>query len=328
MTAEIYIVSGFLGAGKTTLIQKLLREVFREERVVLLENDFGEVGVDAALLRASGAEVEEMRDGCICCSLSGDLVKTLKKLIGRYKPDKLVIEPSGVGKLSDVAAACADAGVRALAEVKRKLTVVDALRCKTHLENFGEFFADQIEHADAVLLSRADDRPDAAEAAFELVRGLNARAPVFREPWANVRAADLLSSRHDAHCHDEHCHDEHCHDEHCHDEHCHDAHGHAAEEVFDTVTIQTDLAFDAADLKARALRMDGGAGGTVLRAKGVLRGSNGPLNLQYLPGDARVESFAAEVDDADALCVIGRDLNGPALAALFGGTVVQRTIQR
>jgi G3E family GTPase len=345
MTAEICIVSGFLGAGKTTLIQKLLREAFLGERVVLLENDFGEVSVDAALLRAGGAEVAELRAGCICCSLSGDLIKTRKKLLKRYKPDKLNIEPSGVGKLSEVAAACEDAGVRALAEVRRKLTVVDALRCQSYLENFGAFFADQIEHADAVLLSRADERPGAAETARALVRTLNARAPVFCEPWARVRAAELLSLRgsesgpeseagddraEDVRCTDEHEHKhghKHGHEygyeherghEHAH-EHEH-GHAHAAEDVFETLTIRTDLAFGADDLKARALRMGGDAHGTVLRAKGVLRGTRGPLNLQYLPGDARVEPVAA-VDAEGTLCVIGRDLNGPALAALFGGVV-------
>ncbi|MDR2088946.1 MAG: GTP-binding protein [Clostridiales Family XIII bacterium] len=358
MTAEIYIVSGFLGAGKTTLIRKLLQEAFPDERIVVVENDFGEAGVDASLLRAEGAEVAELRAGCICCSLAGDLVKTLRGLIARHKPDKLIIEPSGVGKLSDVAAACADASLRALAEVRRKLTVVDAARCGTYLENFGEFFADQIEHADAVLLSRTEERPDRLEAARDLVRSLNARAALFAEPWEGLDAARLLSpvapphacggegagEAHGAHGHDRagrdccadescceghaHAHDAHCGGEqdrraHGHDcgEHAHGCgeHGHlSAEEAFDTVTIRTERVFSPDELRARVSRMERGAAGTVLRAKGVLRGSKGYLNLQYIPGDTRIEDCAT---GGDALCLIGRDLNGPALADLFGGAV-------
>jgi G3E family GTPase len=334
MIAEIYIVSGFLGAGKTTLIRKLLREAFTDARVVVVENDFGEAGVDASLLRTDGAKVAELRAGCICCSLAGDLVKTLRGLIERYAPDKLIIEPSGVGKLSDVAAACADEGLRALAEVKRKLTVVDAARCRTYFENFGEFFADQIECADAVLLSRAEERPDRLDAARDLVRSLNARAVLFAEPWESLSAARLLSlprDRADAACGageacapgehgaGEHCHGEHCAGAHDHSAHDHDAHGRSAEEVFDTVTIRTERVFSADDLLARVARMERGAAGTVLRAKGVLRGTDGYLNLQYVPGDTKIERCNAA--GGEALSVIGRDLNGPGLAALFGGVL-------
>jgi G3E family GTPase len=332
MLTDIYIISGFLGAGKTTLIRKLLKETFHGERVVVVENDFGEAGVDASLLRADGAAVEEIRAGCICCSLSGDLIKSLKKLIARYKPDKILIEPSGVGKLSDVAAACGAEELRDRAEIRRAITVVDAARCAVYAENFGEFFTDQIEHADAVLLSRAADSADGADAARALVRAYNADAELFCAPWEDLRAEDLLSLRHaraadevsregsgEEHCRDEHCHDAHCHDAHCHDAHCHGAHGLSAEDAFDSVTIRTERVFSKADLRARVSRMERGAAGTVLRAKGILRGTEGYLNLQYLPGDTRIEVCAAGGDDM--LSVIGRDLNGPDLAALFGGVV-------
>ncbi|MDR2296538.1 MAG: GTP-binding protein [Clostridiales Family XIII bacterium] len=346
MLTEIYIISGFLGAGKTTLIRKLLREAFLGERIVVVENDFAEAGADAALLKAEGAAVEEIRAGCICCSLSGDLVKSLKKLLARHKPDKIFIEPSGVGKLSDVAAVCMREELRTLAEVKRRITVVDAARCAVYAENFGEFFTDQIEHADAVLLSRVEGSADKAEAARALVRAYNEDAELFCAPWETLRAEDLLSPRRgaasealregagtahchdehdcDAHCHGEHGHDAHCHGEHCHGEHCHgahdcDAHGASAEEVFDSVTIRTERVFSGDELRARVSRMERDAAGTVLRAKGILRGTEGYLHLEYVPGDTRIEPCAAGGDDM--LSVIGRDLNGPDLAAIFGGVV-------
>jgi G3E family GTPase len=319
LMTDIYIISGFLGAGKTTLIQKLLKENSRGGKTVVLENDFGDVGIDAALLRTTGTEVAEISAGCICCTLSGDLVRTLKKLITRFEPDRLIIEPSGVGKLSDIAAACEDEGIRAGSKLRRKITVVDALRCRSYLDNFGEFFADQIENADTVLLSRAESRGD-AETARALISELNDRADVICEPWARISAEALLAA---APVRDERCSDEHCHDEHCHDEHCAGEHTHPADEVFDTVTVRTERVFSPDDLKARVLRMEQGGEGTVLRAKGILRGTNGCLNLQYLPGDARIEDCASgDGDDgAGAICIIGRGLNGRGLADLFGGVL-------
>ena len=146
MTTEIYIISGFLGAGKTTLIQKLIKESFQKDKVVLIENDFGEISIDAALLKSSGIEVKEINAGCICCSLSGDFVKAVKELLDRFHPDKIIIEPSGVGKLSDIVKACSDQRIQQLAKVKSKITIVDVKRCKVYLHNFGEFFEDQIEN--------------------------------------------------------------------------------------------------------------------------------------------------------------------------------------
>jgi G3E family GTPase len=324
---DIYIVSGFLGAGKTTLIRKLLAEALRGEKTVIVENDFGEVGIDAALLRTSGAEVEEISAGCICCSLSGDLVKTLKKMLVRYKPDKLIIEPSGVGKLSDIAESCADEGLRGLAILRHKLTVVDAVRCRSYLENFGEFFADQIGYADTVLLSRTDDPKCDVDAARALVSELNACANIIVEPWSHVSATALLAPEGaDEHSHSGHSHDGHSHDGHGAHDHCGDAHDDSADDVFDTVTVRTERIFSPDDLMARALRMDEYAEGTVLRAKGILRGTAGRLTLQYLPGDARVELCGGDGGDEgdsgdDAICVIGLGLNGPGLAALFDGVL-------
>ncbi|MDR1962092.1 MAG: GTP-binding protein [Gracilibacteraceae bacterium] len=309
MTAEIFIISGFLGAGKTTLIQKLLREALVGEKTAIVENDFGEISVDAALLRTGGIEVTELNSGCICCGITGDFVKSLRGLLTRFEPRVVLIEPSGVGKLSDIAAACAGPDIGALASVRRKITVVDVKRCQMYRDNFGEFFIDQIENADLVLLSRTEDFPGRAETAREIVREINARADVLTQPWADIDAAGLLYA---GACEPEGCEHDHDHD-HDHDhEHGHD---HMADEIFDTVTIRTDRFFSREELQARLAALENAAG-LVLRAKGVMRGPAGNWNLQYLPGDWRIERCAA---DGGTLCIIGRDLNQSELAGIFGG---------
>ncbi len=318
MAAEIYIISGFLGAGKTTLIQKLLRETFSKEKMVLIENDFGEISVDAALLKSGGIEVKEINSGCICCSLSGDFVKAMKELLGRFHPNKIVIEPSGVGKLSDIIKACSDPRIQPFAKIKKKITVVDVKRCKQYLDNFGEFFEDQIQNADVVLLSRSEDFPDRVKDAHKLVRSLNAHAAIVSKPWDQINTAELLHPHdHDHHEHTEHCHEHGCgcaHSGHDHGHAC--EHSHSAEEAFDTVTIRTKRVFSMEDLKARVSNMEQSAKGTILRAKGIVRSANGYINLQYLPGDIRITGCAV---GGGMLCIIGRNLNRQELCALFGG---------
>jgi len=320
MPAEIYVVSGFLGAGKTTLIQKLLKEAFGSDRVVLIENDFGEVSVDAALLSSGGVEVKEMNSGCICCSLSGDFVKAVGEVLERFRPDKIIIEPSGVGKLSDIVKACADPRIAPVAGVKAKITVADVKRCKMYLENFGEFFEDQIKNADVVVLSRTGDYPEKVSGARAVIESLNLHAPVVWEPWDRVGADEILSSRRDRKEHEkhlEHGHDCGCrHGEHVHGEHDCCGHDHSAEDVFDTVTIRTRRIFTADDLKTRISRMERNPTGTVLRAKGIVRGVNGYVNLQYLPGDLKIADCKTT---GDMLCVIGRNLDERELKRLFGG---------
>lgn len=182
MATEIYVISGFLGAGKTTLIQKLPKEAFDKEKVVLIENDFGEISVDAALLKSGGIEVKEINAGCICCSLSGDFVKALRELLDRFRPDTIIIEPSGVGKLSDIAKACSDPRILPLADVKAKITVADVKRCRMYLENFGEFFEDQIRNADLILLSRTEAFPDRIDDAYRLIKSLNEHVTILSAP--------------------------------------------------------------------------------------------------------------------------------------------------
>lgn len=321
MVTEIYVISGFLGAGKTTLIQKLLKESFKNERVVIIENDFGEISVDAALLESGGIEVKEINSGCICCSLSGDFVKAVKELLDRFHPDKIIIEPSGVGKLSDIMKACADQRIQALARVKAKITIVDVKRCKMYLDNFGEFFEDQIKNADAVLLSRTGEFPDKVDDACKLIKSLNAHSVILSKPWDQLRADEILFPQADlhnpqkrsGHTHKCGCHH---HDAHHHEEHGVCDHDHSAEDVFDTVTIRTNREFTTEDLKAYMYKLEHNPSGTVLRAKGIVRGVNGYVNLQYLPGDLKITNCAT---GGDMLCIIGRNLNRPDLIKLFSG---------
>lgn len=319
MTTEIYIISGFLGAGKTTLIQKLLHETFQQEKVVLIENDFGEASVDAALLKASGVEVKEINAGCICCSLSGDFVKALKEVLERFHPDKIIIEPSGVGKLSEIVTVCSDHRIQPFAEIKTKVTVADAKRCQMYLDNFGEFFEDQIKNADVILLSRTDTAQDKTREAYKLVKDLNPHALILSDPWDQLSASDILSPEHEDHNHLNDCSHEHrCGCTHEHGCGCghHHTHSHAAGDIFDTVTIRTTQTFSTEDLKDAISNMEQNTKGTILRAKGIVRSTKGYVNLQYLPGDIQITKCSTH---GDMLCFIGRNLNRQELVALFKG---------
>ncbi len=233
---KIDIFSGFLGAGKTTLIKKLIADAYSGEKLVLIENEFGEISVDGGFLKEAGIEITEMNSGCICCSLVGDFNEALKKVIAEYRPDRILIEPSGVGKLSDVIAA-----VRSVAAEDDSIllngftTVVDASKAKMYMKNFGEFFNNQIENAACIILSRTDGMaPEKLRAAMKLIREKNPEAVVITTPWDKLtgetmlRAIECESTLKDTlagmlHEHHHHHHDEHC-DCGCHDHH-HD-HGH------------------------------------------------------------------------------------------------------
>jgi G3E family GTPase len=299
------------------LIQKLIAEAFRSDKVAIVENDFGEVNVDAALLGVSGVEVTEINSGCICCSLSGDFVEALREVLDRFKPDKVVIEPSGVAKLSDVIQACSDSRVASMAELCGKITVIDANRCQTYLDNFGEFFENQIQHADTILLSKIGNSPHKTRAARELVEELNKNAKIFAKPWERLTAEEILSEilssprentrreavtevpSEDGHCHHEHCDGD-----------------HSAEDFFDTVTLYSDRVFSEEDLKTHISDMERLSSGTILRAKGIVRGEKGYLSLQYLPGELKIEPSPAA---GDMICFIGCGMDRLELAAIFRG---------
>ena len=252
---KIDIFSGFLGAGKTTLIKKLIKEAYSTEKLVLIENEFGEIGIDGGFLQDAGIEITEMNSGCICCSLVGDFSKALVKVLDEFHPDRVIIEPSGVGKLSDV--------IKAVKSVEREdtelncfTTVADVNKCKMYMKNFGEFYNDQIANASAIVLSHTDlAKAEKIEAAVELIRQHNATATIVTTPWDKLDGKDILAAmekkdtlenalheleeehKHHKHHHEHHHHD---HDEHCecgchghehhhhdHDEHCEcGCHGH------------------------------------------------------------------------------------------------------
>ena len=242
---KIDIISGFLGAGKTTLIKKLLKEAFQDEQVVLIENEFGEIGIDGGFLKEAGIEIREMNSGCICCSLVGDFGTSLKEVVSKYNPDRILIEPSGVGKLSDVIKAVQ--GVQDEVDIKLNsyTTVVDAKKCRMYMRNFGEFFNNQVEYAGAIIMSRTDivDEKKAAEA-MELLRTINGKAAIITTPVEKLDGKKLVEvMEHPVSLEEEmmeeavcpecgHVHDhghEHHHHEHEHDHECECGHDHEHE---------------------------------------------------------------------------------------------------
>ena len=245
---KVDIFSGFLGAGKTTLIKKLIKEVFAGQQIVLIENEFGEIGIDGGFLRDAGINITEMNSGCICCSLVGDFGKALKKVADEYHPDRIIIEPSGVGKLSDVRRAVEDASKEAGLEINALVTVADASKIKMYMKNFGEFYNNQIENAGAVILSRTQKLSQEKQLqAAELIREKNPKAVVITTPWDDITGGQILKAiegtdslakelmeeaEHHHHHHDEECgcghdHEEHDHEHHHdHDEECGCGHDH------------------------------------------------------------------------------------------------------
>ena len=241
---KIDIVSGFLGAGKTTLIKKLLKEGLADTKVVLIENEFGEIGIDGGFLKDAGIEIKEMNSGCICCSLVGDFGTSLKEVLTTYAPERVIIEPSGVGKLSDVVKAVEGVASEVEVEISSAVAVVDATKCKMYIKNFGEFFCNQIEHAGTIILSRTGKMPqEKLETAIALIREHNENATIITTPWEELDGKDILQTiegankledmmkemlEHAEHEHHHHEHGEDCtcgchdHDHHDHHEHHHD----------------------------------------------------------------------------------------------------------
>ena len=342
---KIDIISGFLGAGKTTLIKKLLQDAFKGQQVVLIENEFGEIGIDGGFLKDAGIEIKEMNSGCICCSLVGDFGTALKEVVEKYHPDRIVIEPSGVGKLSDVIHAVENLHLEADGEVKLNsaVTVVDVLKCKMYLKNFGEFFKNQVEAAGTIILSRTDTKkatPEKIEAAIELIRELNPDATIITTPVEDLGGQKILDTiegmkidlshveeEHDHCCdhdhHHDHDHEEHEHHHHDEDGHCccghhhHHHHDHDADEVFTSWGVETAKKFSKADIEHALTELDGGKYGMILRSKGIVDGgADGWLEFDYVPGEWEVRQRGADV--GGKLVVIGSKLDEKAIAALFG----------
>ena len=343
---KIDIFSGFLGAGKTTLIKKLLKEALADTKVVLIENEFGEIGIDGGFLKEAGIEIKEMNSGCICCSLVGDFGTSLREVLDTYTPERVLIEPSGVGKLSDVMKAVQEAMADRDVELNSAVAVVDACKCKMYIKNFGEFFINQIEHAGTIVLSRTDKLSgDKLAACVEMVREHNARATIVTTPWDALDGKNILQTiegakdleaelmrevmeHHDEHDHhhghDEHDHHHHAHDEHEHDHHHHDHDGHEhhhhhhdADEIFTSWGLETPATYskDEIDHILSELGKEE-IYGLVLRAKGMVPSTDGGwIYFDYVPEESNVRD--GQPDVTGRLCVIGAELKEDKLAELF-----------
>ena len=335
---KVDIISGFLGAGKTTFIKKLLSDVWAGEKLVLIENEFGEIGIDGGFLKDAGIEITEMNSGCICCTLVGDFSKALVKVLDEYHPDRVIIEPSGVGKLSDVARAIEAVEKDADIEIDGRITVVDGKKAKMYMKNFGEFFKDQVEHASTIVVSRTQMMTDEkVEECVHTLREENAGATIISTPWdelgkeaishALTKGAEIesLFEDHEDHDHDhDHCdHDHHDHDHHDHDHDCccghdHDHHHHHhADDVFtswgkETVHKYTE---EELDYLLKALS-ETTSYGTILRSKGIIQMTDGSWKqFDLVPEEYEVRE--GQPDYTGRICVIGTDLKEDDLLKLF-----------
>ena len=328
---KIDIISGFLGAGKTTFIKKLLKEAIAGEKVVLIENEFGEIGIDGGFLKDSGIEIREMNSGCICCSLVGDFGRSLEEVLTKYQPDRVIIEPSGVGKLSDVMNAVKNVASEIEVMLNSAVTVVDVNKCRMYMKNFGEFFNNQIENAGTIVLSRTDVAdPKKVQGAVEMLRQHNAKATIVTTPCSELTGAQLLEMIEQEddmaeelmkeareHMHEHHHH--HDHDDDC-DCGCHDHdhhHHHHADEVFTSWGKETPHKFNEDKLKETLDELANTEEyGIILRAKGIVP-SDGTdwLYFDLVPGEYEIRK--GNPDITGKLCVIGSKLAEDKLAELF-----------
>ena len=341
---KVDIISGFLGAGKTTFIKELISKVYGGEKMVLIENEFGEIGVDSRFMQDAGIEVTEMNSGCICCTLVGDFARALKQVVDTYHPDRIIIEPSGVGKLSDVAKAVSDMQKEAQIEVDSLITVVDGKKAKMYMKNFGEFFDNQIEYANTIVLSRTQMMDEAKlKECIELLREKNEEAAIVTTEWDKlsgdmIKAAleqghdlkkemmELISHMHHEHHDHEHHHDhgadctcgchDHDHEEHHHD-HEHEHHHHTDAKLFTSWGIETVHRFSRAELedllKLLSMTQDFG---TVLRAKGIVQTEEGGwLELDMVPKKTEIRD--CKPDYIGRICVIGTELKKDELEKVF-----------
>ena len=334
---KIDIFSGFLGAGKTTLIKKLIKESFAGQKVVLIENEFGEIGIDGGFLKESGIQINELNAGCICCSLVGDFRAALQQVVEQYHPDRIVIEPSGVGKLSDVTRAVEGVAEHLDVQLSSFVTVADVNKVKMYMKNFGEFYDDQISHASCIILSRTQNATEEKiAAAVAMLREKNPTATIVTTAWDALTGEQILkamSTKDDfkaeliamaAKANEEHAHEdeEEDHDHDDHDEHCccghhHHHHDHDADEVFTSWGVETAKKFSKADIEHALTELDTGNYGMILRSKGIVDGgADGWLEFDYVPGEWEVRARGADV--GGKLVVIGSKLDEKAIAALFG----------
>ncbi|MCR4611103.1 MAG: GTP-binding protein [Lachnospiraceae bacterium] len=342
---KIDIISGFLGAGKTTFIKKMIDEVYKGEKIVLIENEFGEVGIDGGFLKDAGIEISEMNSGCICCSLVGDFAKNLHEVIGRFTPDRILIEPSGVGKLSDVMTSVIDIEKEEDVKLNALVTVVNALKGSKQMKAFGEFFNNQIECATTVVLSRTQKaKEDKIEKLVKEIQALNNKAAIITTPWNeisgeailkviegqdNLKAEmkELAEELHEEHEHEHHHHEhdhehEHHHDhehEHHHDhDHKHHHHHHHADDVFTSWGKETPHKFERETIEnAMKKFVETTEYGTIIRSKGMVPATDGTW-IYFDLVDGEYELRDGEPEYTGKLVVIGTDVEEDKLLELFG----------
>ena len=336
---KIDIISGFLGAGKTTFIKKMIEEVFKGEKIVLIENEFGEVGIDGGFLKDAGIEITEMNSGCICCSLVGDFGKNLHEVIEKFHPDRILIEPSGVGKLSDVMKSVIDVEKDEDVKLNGLITVVNALKASKQMKAFGEFFNNQIEYATTVVLSRSQKAtPEQLELCVKQIQALNPKAAVITTPWDEIKGEQILKvvegqdslevkllaeqhAKEEALEHEHEHHHDHDHEEHdencpcgCHDHH----HHHHADEVFTSWGKETPHKFTKEQIEEVLKTLcETDDYGEILRAKGMVADVNGSwIYFDMVPGEYEIRE--GEPDYTGRLCVIGTHIDEHRLEELFG----------
>ncbi|MBE5743555.1 MAG: GTP-binding protein [Clostridiales bacterium] len=340
---KVDIISGFLGAGKTTLIKKLYQDTFKVEKVAIVENEFGKIGIDGAFLGETGVSVKEINSGCICCSLSGDFKVALSELTNEYSLDRIIIEPSGVGKLSEVVSAVKSAGDNF--KINVLCTVVDGNKVKMYHKNFGEFYVDQITTANTILLSKIEDFSEQKLIEVtEYIKQFNPTATIITTPVYQLEGKTLLENLEDGaylmefiinalknskegehgHRHEHHHDHGHCdcdhehHHEHghcgCGDPNCKHEHHHA-DEVFESFSTFTPKRFSKTELENILSDFDEGYFGEIVRAKGVLNGADGWIFFDYVPNSFDIRD--GEVDVSGKVCVIGRNLQTNKLKEIF-----------
>ncbi len=340
---KIDIVSGFLGAGKTTFIKKMIEEVFAGQKIVLIENEFGEVGIDGGFLKDAGIEITEMNSGCICCSLVGDFGKNLNEVIEKFHPDRILIEPSGVGKLSDVMKSVIDVEKTHDVVLNGLITVVNATKASKQMKAFGEFFNNQIEYATTIILSRTQNAtPQQLELCVKQMQQLNEKAAIITTPWDQISGEAMLKviegqdslemklmaeehAKHEHHDHDhEHDHEhehEHHYDENgvcsCGHHHDHEHGHHHADDVFTSWGKETPHKYTKTEIESILKTLsDDEFYGTILRAKGMVENAEGGwIYFDMVPGEYELRE--GDPDYTGRLCVIGCDLKEDELEKLF-----------
>ena len=344
---KIDVISGFLGAGKTTLIKKLFESGFNGEKIVLIENEFGEIGIDGGFLKESGIEIKEINSGCICCSLVGDFASSINEIIEKFNPERIIVEPSGVGKLSDIISAIKQ--IESDVKLNILATVVDGPKAKVYLKNFGEFFINQVDAADTVIINKIDKLSD--EKILEvvgLVKEKNPDANIITTPIASLSGEKLLSileekvslkdelikqmeeehhHDHECCCHEHHEHEHECcheHHEHehdhecCHEHHEHHHHHHHADEVFTSWGIETPLSISKSELEAFLNKLANSDDlGIIIRAKGILAASDNEswYYFDYVSGEYEIRLGAP--DYTGRVCVIGSKIDEHKIEELF-----------